>query len=251
MVNYMRFYAETYIRNFLGEGLPLATIFSTKYAGVGTSLSSNFYLRNFYSANRDARTSSKRSAMSSTELSLADSQALRRAVKQLGASNFDEKLDEKNIRNRVLAFIDTYNNTLSSAADSSDKTIERSAKQLKSLTKQHASELDKIGITVNENGTLESRLEYFEKADISKFKSLFSKDSEYMQRTLSYTKRMQRSSEALELSERTQKLKKESEANNTPADSDTVTAAAQIVSASLDLDTLANTGIGKNINLSL
>lgn len=189
--------------------------------------------------------------MSSTELSLADSQALRRAVKQLGASNFDEKLDEKNIRNRVLAFIDTYNNTLSSAADSSDKTIERSAKQLKSLTKQHASELDKIGITVNENGTLESRLEYFENADISKFKPLFSKDSEYMQRTLSYTKRMQRSSEALELSERTQKLKKESEANNTPADSDTVTAAAQIVSASLDLDTLANTGIGKNINLSL
>ena len=66
----------------------------------------------------------------------------------------------------MLAYIQTYNNMLSSAGSSSDRTLERSAKQLKNITSEYSSELDKIGITVNDDGTLTSRTTLFESADL-------------------------------------------------------------------------------------
>lgn len=51
-------------------------------AGTGTSLSANYYLRNFYTANRNAVTSSKRKEMTGGTLSQADATALHRAAKK-------------------------------------------------------------------------------------------------------------------------------------------------------------------------
>ena len=45
-------------------------------AGTGTSLSASYYLRNFYTANRNAVTSSKRKEMTGGTLSQADATAL-------------------------------------------------------------------------------------------------------------------------------------------------------------------------------
>lgn len=221
---------------------------SNKYIDVGTSLTSSFYLRNYYSGNRDARTSSKRNSINDNELSLADSQALRRAVRNLGSFEFDED-DEDNIRNSVLAFIDTYNNTLESAKDSGDHTLNRNMKQLKSITKEYASDLDKLGITVNDDGTLDSRSSLFDSVSISKFKNLFSADSTYMQRTNACAKRMERRSETLILTEKWQasaNKKSESTGENT-----TDNTLAEQFSDNTDLDMLLNTGIGQNVNISL
>ena len=52
-------------------------------AGTGTSLSASYYLRNFYTANRNAVTSSKRKEMTGGTLSQADATALHRAAKKL------------------------------------------------------------------------------------------------------------------------------------------------------------------------
>ena len=49
-------------------------------AGTGTSLSASYYLRNFYTANRNAVTSSKRKEMTGGTLSQADATALHRAA---------------------------------------------------------------------------------------------------------------------------------------------------------------------------
>ena len=161
---------------------------NTAYIGSGTTLSSKYYLRSFYRSNREAGTSSKRREFSGNQLALADGRALRQAVRRLTSSDFSDDQDA-NTRNSVLAYIQTYNNMLSSAGSSSDRTLERSAKQLKNITSEYSSELDKIGITVNDDGTLTSRTTLFESADLSKFKELFSADAAYMQRTSTYAKR--------------------------------------------------------------
>ena len=105
---------------------------NTAYIGSGTTLSSKYYLRSFYRSNREAGTSSKRREFSGNQLALADGRALRQAVRRLTSSDFSDDQDA-NTRNSVLAYIQTYNNMLSSAGRSSDRTLERSAKQLKNL----------------------------------------------------------------------------------------------------------------------
>ncbi len=165
----------------------------------------------------------------------------------------------------MLAYIQTYNNMLSSAGSSSDRTLERSAKQLKNITSEYTTEHDKNGIPINDHGTLTSRTTLFESADLSKFKELFSADAAYMQRTSTYAKRFASRGEALVTSDNNLLMQKKnaaatgssatdgtttSGATESPDDG-TATTAAQIVSQSLDLDTLLNTGIGKNINIIL
>ena len=223
------------------------------YIGAGTTLSSSYFMRNFYVANSSARTSANRSDMRKSELSYADSAALRRAIRELGNANYIEDQDP-NIRNSVKAFIDVYNNLLDSASGSGDYNLERSAKQLKSLTSQYAGQLDKIGITVKNDGTLETRDSLFESASLSKFEKLFSKDSDYMQRTASYAKRAQRYSQELENNELNRLASKPGGSTSEipgSGDEDESTEAAKLVAAALDLGTLADSGIGRNINVVL
>lgn len=226
------------------------------YIGAGTTLSSSYYMRSFYAANSNARTSTNRSDMRSSELSYADSVALRRAIRELGNANYVEDQDP-NIRNSVKAFINVYNNLLDSASDSGDYNLERNAKQLKSLTKEYADQLDKIGITVKNDGSLETRDSLFESASLSKFEKLFSKDSDYMQRTTAYAKRAQRQSQALENNVLHQAAKKTIKSpskipdSGNDSDNDGRTEAARLAADALGLDTLANSGIGKNINVVL
>lgn len=223
------------------------------FAGIGTSLSSNFYLRSFYTSNRTAGTASKRRQLTNSELTLADSMALRRAVKKLGTLEFSEENDA-DIRNAVKAYITTYNNAVTSTSHSGDRTLERAQKQLKSIAKEYASDLDKMGITVNDDGTLTRRDSLFSNASLSKFEKLFSKDSDFMQRTAACARKIERQSDNLILTEqthKTQRTQKGAAANDagvTPA-----AAAAQPLSDGTgpDLDLLLNTGVGKNINLSL
>lgn len=213
------------------------------HAGMGTSLSSSYFLRNLYISNRDAGTSSKRSSFKNSELSLADGMALRRAVKNLGSFTYDDDSD-KNIRNSVQAFISAYNNTVSSVSDSTDHDLKHDLKQLKNLTSEYKDQLDDIGITVNENGTLTSRSSLFSTASLSKFKELFSGDSTYMQRVSSYSKRIEQRSEALNLTE------KMASNNKTPKTGSAANSPAELLAETLE-DTLPNTGIGKNVNIVL
>ena len=73
------------------------------------------------------------------------------------------------IKNSVSAFISTYNNMINSSGASDDRTVKNTQKNLKNLTAEYESQLDKIGITVKDNGTLESRSSLFGSADISVF----------------------------------------------------------------------------------
>lgn len=217
-------------------------------AGTGVSLTISFYKRNFYSDNRNAATSAKRTSYSSTELANADASAIRRAVKKLRSFTFDE--DNKiNIRNSVSAYVDTINNLMTSGKKTGDKQAERYLNSLSSLNSKYSDELDDIGITVNPDGTLTTRSTMFSSASISRFESLFSKDSDYMQKVDSYAKRLQKRTTLLQDTEIRQKNLKENASVSTSTTSATTEAAALVASA-LQLEQSKN-GIGTSINLYL
>lgn len=217
-------------------------------AGTGVSLTISFYKRNFYSDNRNAATSAKRTSYSSTELANADASAIRRAVKKLRSFTFDE--DNKiNIRNSVSAYVDTINNLMTSGKKTDDKQAERYLNSLSSLNSKYSDELDDIGITVNPDGTLTTRSTMFSSASISRFESLFSKDSDYMQKVDSYAKRLQKRTTLLQDTEIRQKNLKENASGSTSTTSATTEAAALVASA-LQLEQSKN-GIGTSINLYL
>uniref|UniRef100_UPI003FEDC194 hypothetical protein n=1 Tax=Roseburia sp. TaxID=2049040 RepID=UPI003FEDC194 len=217
-------------------------------AGTGVSLTISFYKRNFYSDNRNAATSAKRTSYSSTELANADASAIRRAVRKLRSFTFDE--DNKiNIRNSVSAYVDTINNLMTSGKKTGDKQAERYLNSLSSLNSKYSDELDDIGITVNPDGTLTTRSTMFSSASISRFESLFSKDSDYMQKVDSYAKRLQKRTTLLQDTEIRQKNLKENASGSTSTTSATTEAAALVASA-LQLEQSKN-GIGTSINLYL
>ncbi|MDD6305580.1 MAG: hypothetical protein PUA75_01315 [Clostridiales bacterium] len=218
----------------------MATIFSTAYAGTGVSLSSSYYLRRFYSANTDAKTSASRKQYSNTALSNADARALRRAIKSLGSFTYDDD-SSTNIRNSVSAFIDTYNNLLDSSGSSEDRRMQQTYKSMKKLTSEYADELDKIGITVSKDGTLKKRTDLFANADISKFEKLFSKDTDYMQRISAYTRRVQKRSETLDIEEKRAALLKQQQQNTSTLAATTFTTSSGIPAA----------GTGNNVNVVL
>lgn len=217
-------------------------------AGAGVSLTISFYKRNFYSDNRNAATSAKRTSYSSTELANADASAIRRAVKKLRSFTFDED-NKTNIRNSVSAYVDTINNLMTSGKKTGDKQAERYLNSLSSLNSKYSDELDDIGITVNPDGTLTTRSTMFSSASISRFESLFSKDSDYMQKVDSYAKRLQKRTTLLQDTEIRQKNLKENASGSTSTTSATTEAAALVASA-LQLEQSKN-GIGTSINLYL
>ncbi len=217
-------------------------------AGTGVSLTISFYKRNFYSDNRNAATSAKRTSYSSTELANADASAIRRAVKKLRSFTFDED-NKTNIRNSVSAYVDTINNLMTSGKKTGDKQAERYLNSLSSLNSKYSDELDDIGITVNPDGTLTTRSTMFSSASISRFESLFSKDSDYMQKVDSYAKRLQKRTTLLRDTEIRQKNLKENASGSTSTTSATTEAAALVASA-LQLEQSKN-GIGTSINLYL
>ena len=137
-------------------------------AGTGTSLSASYYLRNFYTANRNAVTSSKRKEMT-------------------GGS--------------VNAFIQVYNNTLSSGNKTDDASLNRYSRYLKSLSKEHSSELSRIGITVNSDGSLSANDNLLKSAKVSKVKTLFADDAEYITKVSRYSKKMAEKADSVVLSE--------------------------------------------------
>lgn len=224
---------------------------SSAYIDTRTVLSSGYYLRSFYTSDRDARTSSKRNTMDSSALSLADSKALRRAIKELGNMEYNEE-QEDSIRNTALAFIETFNNTLSSASKTADQTLNRTAKQLKALANEYASDLENIGVTIEANGSLSGGSSLFSSANISKFEKLFGKDSDLMQRTSAYAKRAERRSDALVTTTEYQKQSSQAAKAGTQTIPENHAASiAQLFSEGTDLNTVLKTGIGKNINIML
>ena len=79
--------------------------------------------------------------------------------------------------------------------------MNRYSRYLKSLSKEHSSELSRIGITVNSDGSLSANDNLLKSAKVSKVKTLFADDAEYITKVSRYSKKMAEKADSVVLSE--------------------------------------------------
>ena len=157
----------------------------------GLSLSTNYFMRNYYANNRDVIKTSGRNDYTKIELSFEDSRALTRASKRLLNNDYGSETDEKDndisdtTRSSIEAFVTTYNNAIDSSKTTSSHDTKRYVKQLKALTNKYASELSDIGITVERSGKLTVNEDLLKTANNSKVRKIFSPDQEYSKKVTS------------------------------------------------------------------
>ncbi|MCI7322880.1 MAG: hypothetical protein MR508_06155 [Lachnospiraceae bacterium] len=168
---------------------------STKISS-GLSLSSSYFMRNYYAENRNAAKKSGRSDYSKAELSFEDSRALSRAAKKITSMDFGSERDETDsdigatAKASIEAFVETYNNTMESAKSSSNADTSHYYRQLKRLTSKYADQLEDIGISIESNGKLSINDDLLKAADNSKARKLLSSDSDFAKKTLTIAKKM-------------------------------------------------------------
>lgn len=161
----------------------------------GVSLSTNYFLNNFYENNRSVSKSSGRSDYTKLELSYEDSRALTRAAKRLLKNDYGSDTDEKDTaisnttRSALTAFVDTYNNTVDSSKTSTDHDTKYQLKKMKAYLHKYSDELEHIGISMESDGKLKINEDLLKTAKNSKVRKIFSSDQEFSKKFLNLSKK--------------------------------------------------------------
>ena len=161
----------------------------------GVSLSTNYFLNNFYENNRSVSKSSGRSDYTKLELSYEDSRALTRAAKRLLKNDYGSDTDEKDTaisdttRSALTAFVDTYNNTVDSSKTSTDHDTKYQLKKMKAYLHKYSDELEHIGISMESDGKLTINEDLLKTAKNSKVRKIFSSDQEFSKKFLNLSKK--------------------------------------------------------------
>lgn len=155
----------------------------------GISLTSDFFMKNFYKYNRNAYKVSTRSDYTKKELSYEDSRALKRALQRLASFDFEEDENSDTIVSTIKAFAETYNNAISST-NSEDADTYRQNRQLKALSQKYGADLEDIGIRIKEDGSLSISENLLKSSSLKEIKKVFSKESDYMNKLKTIARRM-------------------------------------------------------------
>ena len=172
-------------------GASMARTFNGVSSGV--NLTTDFFLKNFYRYNRNAVKTSTRSDYTKTELSYEDTRALKRALAKLSSFDYTEDENGDNIVSTIQAFVKTYNYTMESTSSESSDTY-RQNRQLKALTKKYGDDLKDIGISINDDGTLDLSDNILKKSSFKEIRNVFSDESGYVKNLRNIAKRMNNTS---------------------------------------------------------
>lgn len=166
---------------------------SSDLISSATTLTANFYLKNFYRMNRDAIKVSTRSNYTQTELSYEDTRALKRAVAKLSSFDYTEDENGGNIGSTIQAFAKTYNYVLESTSNE-DSSSSRQQRQLKALTKKFEKELKEIGISIEEDGKLTVKDDILSGSSFKEIRKVFSSEGDYVKGLRNIAKRLHNTS---------------------------------------------------------
>ena len=160
---------------------------------MSISVTNSLSLRLFYNRYASVAHGSTRNSQPTGTLSMADASALRNAVRRLQDYSFEDATKVQ-IQEKVKAFTDTMNNTLTSASKygENDSSVKNAAAKLKKLNNQYSSELKKIGITVDKNGNMSLYENAAKNYSAEKFDNFFNKDSDYLKEIYDAAKKISR-----------------------------------------------------------
>lgn len=171
------------------ENISMSTTRVFTAESTGTSLNANFYMQNFYKANRNLVKASVRSDYHRSELSYEDSRALKRAVAKLSSFNYSDDENGENIVNTIQAFVKTYNNAIDSSSSESSDTY-RQNRQLKALAQKYSEDLEDLGITIENDGKLTLSQNILNSSSFDEVKKVFSEESDFIKGIRTISKRM-------------------------------------------------------------
>lgn len=160
---------------------------------TNTTISSyDYLLRQCYSSNRNARKAFGRVSMSASDLSKVDSDALKKASRNLRDMEYSSD-NGVNIYNNIKAFVESYNNLCDSSAKVADShELIRMEKKLSKYIKNNKDELEKLGVKVSSSGKLSVDKETLLTTSASKVERFFSDDNEFSNTVSQYATRMNR-----------------------------------------------------------
>lgn len=167
---------------------------------ANTSIPSyDFLLRGFYSSNRYARKSYNRASISSPELASVDSEALKKISENLRRLDYEstDSSNRENIFNNVKAFVETYNNLITSSDACDSDKLDRTLKKLKNYVKDKKSDLEEIGITYTSSGKLTLDENDLKSSSLKKVKRLFSDDNDFTSTVADFSKKLFRISKTV------------------------------------------------------
>ena len=163
----------------------------------GFTVNANHFLRNMYSGtDRTLSTSAGRESASKSKLTFADSQALKKAISELGS--FDYSLPESEVNESmktkfskdVRAFVDAYNYTMESAKGNDDEEIRKAGKKMKAFSEKNKDLLNSVGIEVKGSGYLSYDNSRASSLYLHSFGKAFASDAEYMQGVSKYASKI-------------------------------------------------------------
>lgn len=161
----------------------------------GVSLTTNYFMNNFYANNRSVIKSSGRNDYSKIELSYEDSRALTRAAKRLLKNDYGTDTDEKDndisvtTQSALKAFVNTYNNTVDSSSSSDNHDTQYQMKKMKNFLHKYSDEFEHIGISMESNGKLSVNDDLLKTANNSKVRKIFSSDKEFSKKFYKMSKK--------------------------------------------------------------
>ncbi len=147
------------------------------------TITSNSYLRNLYSSNRNLVNSSVRKNLTVVDLGKADSAALKNGISSLSSYDYErEDADPENFKKTLKAFADSYNNALETGEGISkeDSRTKRLVNEMKQLEKNYGEELKEYGITFNSKGYMSISDTAMSTISVKKFKNILGEDSEFL-----------------------------------------------------------------------
>lgn len=159
-----------------------------------SGLSLSYYMRNFYRSNPSTYKASARKNYTETELSYEDARALKRAAKRLMDYDISDDDTGEDHYEAIQAFVDTYNNAMDSSSSISDRDISRSRKNLEKLTQKYSDELEDIGISIQDDGSLKITEGILKNSSGKELKKVFSKESGLMSKTQNLAKKLNQNS---------------------------------------------------------
>lgn len=154
--------------------------------------SHDYYLRNIYSSNRDARKSGMRESLKNKDLVQADSDAMKKISEKLRGIEYSSD-NATEILEHVKLFTETYNNLIDSTGSSDTESIQKMKKHITNFTKENQKELEELGFSISASGKLSLDKTKFGSCSPSKIERFFGNDSEYMNTIRSYSIQTKRS----------------------------------------------------------
>ena len=148
---------------------------------MGMVISAASIMNRAYTGNTGFKDPNFRKNRTNHEVVNADRRAMARALERLENLDFSsrEEDDTKSIYNTVTSFIEIYNNTVTSAGGSETNEINRTAREMKKLMKEHSDELEAIGISRKSNGAVKIDKDTLQKATTRQVSRVFG-SSDYL-----------------------------------------------------------------------